>query len=104
MADSFFIFCENHNFRVNIVNNCILIVYFIINQFYCQEYLNGNIAHSVEKYNYDSVLRKNPALKTIKKKKSSYGYGTKIICDIARKYHGKYDFYEEDEFFCCVVE
>ncbi len=51
----------------------------------------------------DSVLKKNPALKTTKKEKSSHGYGTKIIRDIARKYHGKCDFYEEDEFFCCSV-
>ena len=51
----------------------------------------------------DSVLKKNPTLKTTKKEKSSHGYGTKIIRDIARKYHGKCDFYEEDEFFCCSV-
>ena len=51
----------------------------------------------------DSVLKKNPTLKTTKKEKSSHGYGTKIIRDIARKYHGKCDFYEEDNFFCCSV-
>lgn len=51
----------------------------------------------------ESVLAKNPHLRTTKKNKSSHGYGTKIICDIARKYHGKYDFYEEEGFFCCSV-
>lgn len=51
----------------------------------------------------DSVLKKNPSLKTTKKEKSSHGYGTKIIRDIARKYHGKCDFYEKDGFFCCSV-
>lgn len=49
------------------------------------------------------LLAKNPHLRTTKKNKSSHGYGTKIICDIARKYHGKYDFYEEEGFFCCSV-
>lgn len=51
----------------------------------------------------ESVLKRNPALKTTKREKSSHGYGTKIIRDIARKYHGKCDFYEEDGFFCCSV-
>jgi hypothetical protein len=50
-----------------------------------------------------SVLKKNPTLKTTKKEKSAHGYGTKIIGDIAKKYHGKCDFYEEDGFFCCSV-
>lgn len=51
----------------------------------------------------ESVLKRNPALKTTKRERSSHGYGTKIIRDIARKYHGKCDFYEEDGFFCCSV-
>lgn len=51
----------------------------------------------------ESVLANNPHLRTTKKNKSSHGYGTKIIRDIARKYHGKYDFYEEEGFFCCSV-
>ncbi len=51
----------------------------------------------------ESVLKRNPALKTTKKEKSSHGYGTKIIQDIARKYHGKCDFCEEDGFLCCSV-
>ena len=58
-----------------------------------------NLKNSID----ESVLKKNPALKTTKKEKSSHGYGTKIIRDIARKYHGKCDFYEEDGFFCCSV-
>ncbi|MCM1271199.1 MAG: GHKL domain-containing protein [Ruminococcus flavefaciens] len=51
----------------------------------------------------ESVLTKNPYLRTIKKDKDVHGYGTKIIRDIARKYQGKCDFYEEDSFFCCSV-
>lgn len=51
----------------------------------------------------ESVLKKNPDLKTTKKNKKEHGYGTRIIQDIARKYHGKCDFYEEDGFFCCSV-
>lgn len=51
----------------------------------------------------ESVVTKNPYLHTIKKYKDVHGYGTKIIHDIARKYKGKCDFYEEDSFFCCSV-
>lgn len=51
----------------------------------------------------ESVLKKNPSLRTTKKKKSEHGYGTRIIRDISRKYHGKCDFYEDEQFFCCMV-
>lgn len=51
----------------------------------------------------ESVLTRNPYLHTVKKDKDVHGYGTKIIRDIARKYQGKCDFYEEDNFFCCSV-
>lgn len=29
--------------------------------------------------------------------------GTKIICNIAKKYRDKCDFYEKEEFFCCMA-
>ncbi len=51
----------------------------------------------------ESVLEKNPTLKTTKKNKEGHGYGTKIIRDIAKKYRGKCDFYEEEDLFCCMV-
>ena len=49
------------------------------------------------------VLSQNPDLKTDKKDSRSHGYGTKIISEIAEKYHGYADFYEEDGRFCCHV-
>lgn len=50
----------------------------------------------------ESVLKNNPNLHSTKNK-NSYGYGTKIIYDIAKKYNGKCDFYEKDSLFCCSV-
>lgn len=50
----------------------------------------------------ESVLKNNPNLHSTKNK-NSYGYGTKIIYDIAKKYNGKCDFYEKDFLFCCSV-
>ncbi len=51
----------------------------------------------------ESVLQNNPLLFTSKSNKNSHGYGTKIIKDIAEKYTGICDFYEEDNYFCCRV-
>lgn len=50
-----------------------------------------------------SVLKHNPKLKTTKSNIDEHGLGTKIIEEIARKYEGKCDFYEEDGLFCCNV-
>lgn len=50
-----------------------------------------------------SVLSNNPNLKTTKSDKSEHGFGTKIIRDVAEKYDGICDFYEEDDLFCCNV-
>lgn len=33
----------------------------------------------------------------------TYGNGIKIIRDIAGKYNGHCDFYEEENMFCCLV-
>ncbi len=60
---------------------------------------NINMKNTVEK----SVLEQNPNLNTTKKDKNSHGLGTSIIKDIAAKYKGRYDFYEEDKYFCCNV-
>ena len=64
-----------------------------------ETFVQFNLKNTID----ESVLANNPHLRTTKKNKSSHGYGTKIIRDIARKYHGKYDFYEEEGFFCCSV-
>ena len=51
----------------------------------------------------ESVLDKNPNLTTTKKNKRQHGYGIKIIRDLASKYNGFADFYEEKGLFCCNV-
>lgn len=50
-----------------------------------------------------SVLKANPELFTTKTDCDSHGYGIKIIRDIAKKYKGRCDLYEEDNMFCCLV-
>lgn len=50
-----------------------------------------------------SVIEENPNLSTTKSNKAEHGYGTKIIHDVAEKYNGICDFYEEDGLFCCNV-
>lgn len=82
----------------------------------CNKIENGkkviNLSITSDKNNYsffmkntisDSVLHNNPLLFTTKANKNSHGYGTKIIKDIAKKYTGISDFYEEDNYFCCRV-
>lgn len=76
------------------------------------EYKCINLKISFDEYNYTfnlkntidtSVLDKNPTLKTTKSDNKSHGFGTKIIHDIAEKYNGQGDFYEERNYFCCNV-
>ncbi len=50
-----------------------------------------------------SVLAENKELKTSKKQKSGHGFGHQIIQDIAAKYNGFSDFYEENNMFCVQV-
>lgn len=50
-----------------------------------------------------SVLANNKNLHTTKDMNGEHGYGTKIIRDIAAKYNGRCDFYEEEDLFCCNV-
>lgn len=50
-----------------------------------------------------SVIKDNPTLMTTKKNKEFHGLGTKIIREIAKKYDGIVDFYEEDDRFTCNV-
>ena len=51
-----------------------------------------------------SVLETNPDLISTKKDKQEHGYGTRIIQDIAQKYSGRVDFYEEQNKFCCRID
>lgn len=71
-----------------------------------------NLKIGFDEYNYTfnlkntidmSVLDENPTLKTTKPDNKSHGFGTKIIRDIAEKYNGQCDFYEEQNYFCCNV-
>ena len=52
----------------------------------------------------ESVLDKNPTLKTSKSTSVLHGFGTKSIRSIAQKYSGNVDFYEEELTFICRVE
>lgn len=47
----------------------------------------------------ESVLEKNPELKTTKSEKNEHGRGVPQIKAIVEKYEGMCDFFEEDEFF-----
>ena len=51
----------------------------------------------------ESVIERNPELKSTKKDAGGHGYGVKIIREIAEKYGGRSNFYEEDGMFCCTV-
>ena len=51
----------------------------------------------------ESVLDKNPKLNTTKMSKDEHGFGTRIIREIAQKYEGRVDFYEEYDKFCCQI-
>ncbi len=50
-----------------------------------------------------SVIKHNPFLKSTALNPNEHGYGTKIIADIANKYNGRIDYYEEELMFCCHV-
>lgn len=51
----------------------------------------------------ESVIETNPELATTKEDNIYHGYGTKIIKDIADKYNGELDYYEEDGMFNFLV-
>ena len=63
----------------------------------------NNITFNLKNTIDGSVLESNKNLHTTKNMSDEHGYGTKIIRDIAIKYNGRCDFYEEDDFFCCNV-
>lgn len=51
----------------------------------------------------ESVLKKNPDLKTDKQEKELHGFGIGQLRSIAKKYHGLCQFYEEDGMFSAAV-
>lgn len=65
---------------------------------------NANYTFIVRNTFKESILKKNPQLMTIKSDKSNHGYGIQVLKDIARKYDGNVDFYEEYSMFCCRID
>lgn len=51
----------------------------------------------------ESVIERNPELRSTKKDIRNHGYGVKIIREIAEKYSGRSYFYEDGGMFCCAV-
>lgn len=51
----------------------------------------------------ESVLSKNPNLKTTKSDLGKHGWGTKIIRETVDKYQGRCEFYESDNVFTCLI-
>lgn len=75
-----------------------------------KRFINLNISNEDNIYTFFvknsiqmSVLKTNPYLKTTKSDKTRHGLGTAIIKDIAYKYNGRSDFYEQNNTFCCSV-
>ena len=50
-----------------------------------------------------SVLKDNPQLLSRKKDDADHGFGIQVIKEIAEKYDGNAQFYEESGSFCCMV-
>ena len=65
---------------------------------------NANYTFIVRNTIKESILKKNPQLMTIKRDKSNHGYGIQVLRDIASKYDGNVDFYEEYSMFCCRID
>lgn len=64
-----------------------------------KSYLVINIQNTIT----SSVLQDNPNLLTTKQDHTNHGIGIKSIRNIAERYDGIIDFYEEGGFFCCNV-
>ena len=64
---------------------------------------NGIYRFAVKNSINKSVLENNRQLITSKSDKKHHGYGIKIIREIAEKYQGRCDFFEEENVFCCLV-
>lgn len=66
-------------------------------------YLHPQLRIRVKNKIQESVLTKNPNLHTEKRDSAKHGYGISILKDIAEKYEGSADFYEEDSFFTAQI-
>ncbi len=58
-----------------------------------------NMKNSVDR----PIIANNPELNTTKRDKQFHGLGTKIITDIAKKYNGIADFFEDGNCFVCNI-
>lgn len=63
----------------------------------------GRYIFSLKNTISQSVIEKNPSLISTKKNKANHGLGVRIIKEIAEKYDGYSDFYEECGMFCCMA-
>lgn len=63
----------------------------------------GRYIFSLKNTISQSVIEKNPSLISTKKNKANHGLGVRIIKEIAEKYDGYSDFYEERGMFCCMA-
>lgn len=64
-----------------------------------KEYINIIVKNSIS----ESVLQRNPELKTTKSQKEIHRYGVKSIKDIVKKYNGMIEFFEKNGFFIADI-
>ena len=64
---------------------------------------NERIIFLVRNTIFGSVLENNPKLSSNRKDEEGHGLGIRVIKEIAEKYDGTAQFYEESGFFCCMV-
>lgn len=75
-----------------------------------ERFINLDISKTMDIYRIvvrnainESVLKRNPSLKTTKLNAHKHGWGIKIIREIAEKYQGRCEFYESDKMFTCLI-
>lgn len=75
-----------------------------------ERFINLDISKTMDIYRIvvrnainESVLKRNPSLKTTKLNAHKHGWGIKIIREIAEKYQGRCEFYESDKVFTCLI-
>ena len=75
-----------------------------------ERFINLDISKTMDIYRIvvrnainESVLKRNPSLKTTKLNVHKHGWGIKIIREIAEKYQGRCEFYESDKMFTCLI-
>ena len=75
-----------------------------------ERFINLDISKTMDIYRIvvrnainESVLKRNPSLKTTELNAHKHGWGIKIIREIAEKYQGRCEFYESDKMFTCLI-